>query len=105
MQVRLFRAKAFPISSRLDSVAEGEGDGTRRASSRKRSNASQHTQQPEDSQTSGEETEPEHSMTFIRRPRSDCGQEGQIKGEAETEALFVQNNKLRADGVAFFQNP
>ena len=79
LQVRLFRAKAFPISSRLDSLPEG--DSARRVSSRKKSTASQ-PGHPEDSQTSGEETEPEHSMTFIRRPatRSDCGQDGQNKG-------------------------
>lgn len=88
MQVRLFHAKAFPISSRLDARLEGEAEaGGRRASGRKRSAASQQAHQPDDSQTSGEETEPEHSMTFIRRPRSDCGNDGQIKGMASPRLI------------------
>ncbi|KAE8750070.1 hypothetical protein FOCC_FOCC003194, partial [Frankliniella occidentalis] len=98
LHVRLFRAKAFPISSRLDTPPEGEGSGPRRTSSRKRSAAS-HQLQPDDSQTSGEETEPEHSMTFIRRPRSDCGQDGQVKESVSLASHHDDSDSEDEDGV------
>ncbi|PNF18548.1 hypothetical protein B7P43_G08481, partial [Cryptotermes secundus] len=60
--VKVFQAKAFPISSRLDHDAATETDSShtkieRRAVSR----------MAEDSETSADDTEPENGMTFIRR--------------------------------------
>ncbi|XP_021923386.1 vacuolar protein sorting-associated protein 13A-like isoform X4 [Zootermopsis nevadensis] len=60
--VKVFHAKAFPISSRLDHDMETETDHSRvkiehRTQDRK----------AEESETSADETEPENGMTFIRR--------------------------------------
>ncbi|GFG28735.1 hypothetical protein Cfor_06015 [Coptotermes formosanus] len=60
--VKVFQAKAFPISSRLDHETGTETDNSRvkiahRSLGRK----------AEESETSADETEPENGMTFIRR--------------------------------------
>ncbi|XP_068086254.1 intermembrane lipid transfer protein VPS13A [Anabrus simplex] len=60
--IKIFQAKAFPISSRLDHESATETDKGK--SKIKRSSLER---REEDSETSADETEPEHGMTFIRR--------------------------------------
>lgn len=62
MLVKVFQAKAFPISSRLDHDTVTEVDSSRvKIVPRSLGNKA------EESETSADETEPENGMTFIRR--------------------------------------
>ncbi|KAJ4427692.1 hypothetical protein ANN_25341 [Periplaneta americana] len=91
MLIKVFQAKAFPISSRLDHDTVTETD-TGHAKIEHRTLE----RKAEESETSADEAEPENGMTFIRRHNVDASQapKRNVHGEGIEYAIRkVQDNR------------